>query len=300
LGWGIYDVTLVDNGRVSHSNPARQSLFLFEDIGKEKAIQAAERLKAIFPNMNARGYCFDIPMPGHPLPGSVGSGRDSIIDHVKENLDLLSGLIQEHTVIFLLTDSLESRWLPTLLSRVLPVKSGPRLVITIGLGFDSFVVMRHGSDENKLGCYFCQDVNVNPSNTTKDRSLDQQCTISRPGLSMIASALGVEMMVSTLVHPNGPNAPAEQDQDLSRRNTSTELGITPQQIRGSLGHYHQAIGRVDSSPRCSACSPAVQAAFKTKGVEWIMSLMDDPGLLSQELEQSPGTKDVETLSLESV
>lgn len=51
LGWGIYDVTFVDCGTISYSNPARQSLFIFEDTGKGKAEQAAYRLKTIFPNM---------------------------------------------------------------------------------------------------------------------------------------------------------------------------------------------------------------------------------------------------------
>lgn len=55
------------------------------------------------------------------------------------------------------------------------------MTITIALGFETFVVMRHGVNVDfhkkeingeRLGCYFCNDV-VAPRDSTSDRTLDQ-------------------------------------------------------------------------------------------------------------------------------
>ncbi|KNC81847.1 hypothetical protein SARC_05852 [Sphaeroforma arctica JP610] len=195
MGWGVRHITFVDNGYVSYSNPARQSLFSFKDCiggGTEKAIAAAANLAEIFPGMVTEGHHMSIPMPGH----SVAQSEEA---EIRQTVDKLSDLIAAHDVVYLLMDTRESRWLPTLLCQ-----SMNKLALNAALGFDQYMVMRHGTqksqDDVRLGCYFCNDV-VAPANSTKDRTLDQQCTVTRPGLSFMASALATELMVSVLQHP---------------------------------------------------------------------------------------------------
>lgn len=67
MGWGVRNITFVDSGKVSYSNPVRQTLFTFDDClegGKPKAAAAAESMKRIFPDMNTRSVCLSVPMPG--------------------------------------------------------------------------------------------------------------------------------------------------------------------------------------------------------------------------------------------
>lgn len=53
LGWGLKKMTLVDSGKISMSNPARQSLFTFQDSlgGENKAKVAARNLSSIYPSI---------------------------------------------------------------------------------------------------------------------------------------------------------------------------------------------------------------------------------------------------------
>ena len=91
LGWGVKNITFVDNGKVSYSNPVRQSLFNFEhclDGGKPKAQSAAETLEKVYPGVKTKGYNLNIPMPGHPI-------SDSTRSKVQEDYNLLENLIKE-------------------------------------------------------------------------------------------------------------------------------------------------------------------------------------------------------------
>jgi ubiquitin-like modifier-activating enzyme ATG7 len=164
------------------------------------------------------------------------------------------------------------------------------VAITAAVGFDSFVVMRHGAgvpagsgggggqqaqqpeagvaagssssssgdqqqeqqpeagaggpqqleqsqqeqrQGQRLGCYFCNDV-VAPLNSTSDRTLDQQCTVARPGLAPVAGALSVELVAALLQHPLREGAPAS-----SSAEGGAALGAVPHMIRGQLSSFGQ-------------------------------------------------------------
>ncbi len=210
-----------------------------------------------------------------------------------QDAEQLSQLVAAHDAVFLLTDTRESRWLPTLLCA-----AESKAAITAALGFDGLVVMRHGvpplsqtptpstaaaptavaaaaaADSTlgahpgdaaqprptaqapqhhqaqattsaaqqpqhascpqphaaRLGCYFCNDV-VAPLNSTVDRTLDQQCTVARPGLAPIAGALAVELLAALLQHPDGLHAPT--------LGPGGALGAVPHMIRAQLAGFSQ-------------------------------------------------------------
>lgn len=103
-----------------------------------------------------------IPMPGHPISASSEAA-------VAESVERLEQLISSHDAIFLLMDSRESRWLPTLLGAL-----HDKVVVNAALGFDSFLVMRHGAgpsvEAGRLGCYFCNDI-VAPADVSQRLTL---------------------------------------------------------------------------------------------------------------------------------
>ncbi|KAI0492994.1 hypothetical protein KFK09_027270 [Dendrobium nobile] len=307
MAWGIRRITLLDSGRVAMSNPVRQSLYTFEDCldgGELKAVAAAKSLKRIFPAVEAESINLAIPMPGHPVPAQEA-------DNVLKDCELLQSLIASHDVVFLLTDTRESRWLPTLICA-----NENKVAITAALGFDSYLVMRHGSgprpvssdmldatcnasdktgDVNaivtqmhklstknedrgqRLGCYFCSDV-VAPIDSTSNRTLDQQCTVTRPGLAPIASSLAVELLVGILHHPKGINAPGEISSSIVG-SSDRPLGILPHQIRGSLPQFSQLTLLGYSSKSCTACSDAVVSEFRRKGMEFVLQAINQPSYL---------------------
>eukprot|EP00741_Cyanophora_paradoxa_P020900 tig00021318_g20176.t1 len=301
LGWGVRHVTFVDSGRVAYSNPVRQSLFTFADCaggGAPKAPAAASRLAEVFPGVTSRGVQLSIPMPGHPI---AEREREAAAAALRE----LDALVAEHDVVFLLTDTRESRWLPTLLAA-----AHGKLAINSALGFDSYLVMRHGTlappagpspsstpssssspaSHQRLGCYFCNDV-VAPTNSVADRTLDQQCTVTRPGLAFMAGAAAVELAVALLHHPQAlaaaprppPRAPRGPRRGRRARGAAagSPLGSVPHQIRGFLSHWTTALVTGRGFDQCTACSPGVVAAYRARGFELLLDACNSPRYLEE-------------------
>uniref|UniRef100_A0A8C0GNL7 Ubiquitin-like modifier-activating enzyme ATG7 n=1 Tax=Chelonoidis abingdonii TaxID=106734 RepID=A0A8C0GNL7_CHEAB len=296
MGWGVRQITFVDNAKISYSNPVRQPLYEFEDClggGKPKALAAADRLQKIFPGVNAEGFNMSIPMPGHPVNFS-----EVTMEQAQKDVAQLERLIDAHDIIFLLMDTRESRWLPAVIAA-----SKRKLVINAALGFDTFVVMRHGLKKPKqqesgdscssnasgsadllgsslfsnipgykLGCYFCNDV-VAPGDSTRDRTLDQQCTVSRPGLAMIAGALAVELMASVLQHPEGGYAVASSSDDRMNE-PPTSLGLVPHQIRGFLSRFDNVLPVSLAFDKCTACSPKVLDQYEREGFNFLAKVFN--------------------------
>ena len=282
MGWGVRKITFVDNGSVSFSNPVRQPLFAFKDCldgGAKKAIRAAEALREIYPGVDAVGHVMSVPMAGHPITDNARTMAD---------FEKLRQLVDEHDAIFLLMDTRESRWLPTVMG-----KASGKIVMNAALGFDTFVAMRHGvkvADESKeLGCYYCNDV-VAPADSMKDQTLDQQCTVTRPGVAAIASAILVELLVSILQHPEGAAAPASANTSEDRGDHP--LGLVPHQIRGFLSTFSNMsiVGR--SYNCCSACSDKIVDLYKTEGWDFVQRALNEKGYV----EEVSGLKEVQRLA----
>ncbi|CAH0490749.1 unnamed protein product [Peronospora farinosa] len=258
LSWGFRNITFVDNSTVSHSNPVRQPLFEFQDVGKPKGECAANALKRIYPLVNSQALNLTIPMAGHAL------SSPQLMEDAKTGLKTLEQLIESHDVVFLGTDSRESRWLPTVIA-----SSKRKLLLNAALGFDSYLVMRHGvhpeqvnDDATKpsLGCYYCNDI-VSPRDSLKDRTLDQMCTVTRPGLAPIAAATAVELLVAVLHSPQKKYVGADKPSD-----GSVPMGFIPHQLRGFLNAFQTMVITGEAFDKCIACSSKVLNAYAADGL----------------------------------
>ncbi|CAD7934931.1 unnamed protein product [Amoebophrya sp. A25] len=278
LGWGVRHITFLDSSIVNMSNPVRQSLFTHRDAVERrgKAECAAQRAKDVMPELEAAHHHLEIPMPGHPASFS------------EESIAKLESLVDSHDVVCMLTDSRESRWLPSLLVADRQ-KTRPILGLTVALGFDSFVVMTQTCGNAQRACYFCNDVSA-PTDSLKERTLDRQCTVVRPGVSGIASALAVELVAAMSQHADGFQARANE----------SLLGQVPNQIRGYLSDYRLVPIETEPFKHCVCCSDPIIEAYRKDGLGFVKKCVADNRIL-EEISGLNGMKStVEAQALEAI
>lgn len=340
MGWGVRKITFVDNGRVSYSNPVRQPLYEFKDCQKGgvwKSTRASEALTEIYPGVESQGVVMGVPMAGHPILDE---------ERTRRSYEQLRKLIESHDAIFLLTDTRESRWLPTLMA-----KAAGKIVINAALGFDTYMVMRHGlkprplstslqgetnkegevtvqpnevdpikaaasdpiqptksgratTDPEELGCYFCSDV-VAPADSLKAATLDQQCTVTRPGAAPIASALAVELLVSITQHHLKGRAPAPPPLTSTSiapaPSTNPEdegshpLGTVPHQLRGYMSTWQTLQIKGKAYDCCAACGPGIVKAYEQDGWVFVKKALSEKGYV----EKVSGLAEVQRLAEEA-
>lgn len=260
LGWGITNMTFVDNGEVSKTNPTRQPLYTLADVSKPKCDVIVQKLKEKYHYINAKGVNLTIPTPGKPLMSHEPP--------LKDKVQQLCDLINEHDAIFLLTDSRESRWLPAVLIHDFVQRGHNKLTFTCGIGYDTYTIVRHCHEgEPDLSCYFCNDT-LTPHDTQINASMDMMCTVSRSGLAPMASAIVSEMLISTL----------------------SEESTLPGQIRGSLYESNQ-ITNVKSDV-CICCGPNIMSAMIEPDTDdFIKDVIENPTILYEVIEQ-PNPDDI--------
>ncbi|CAD2104218.1 autophagy-related protein 7, putative [Plasmodium vinckei] len=370
VAWGIKNFTFIDNSRVSYSNVSRQCLFTLDDAescsntGEYKSVAAKNNLLKISPDLNITSKIMDIPMPGH-------------LNYLKnENLyktiEELDNLIDNHDVVFLLTDSKESRYFPSLLiaekhynclkqytkltnhcnsnindackldgdnitysnymcilnegienknvnnkqifdkkneftdqrnifysnilSKINQINKMPPLGISVALGFDSFQVIRHPYLYFKAACYFCNDMN-SPTDSISYRTLDEKCTVTRPGISSISSSIATELLISLTQHPLQFSAPhIESDQYIcfdskgdNLKNTNVEtsnsfvscLGATPHIITFNLSNLSMRKLYSDAFDKCVCCSEHVILKYQENKPEFVKKVISESLMLEQ-------------------
>lgn len=316
VAYGIKDITFLDNSYVSYSNLARQSLFNTdsfddEDKGMPKVEAAKINLLKISPDARVQTVHLNVPMPGHYV-------KSEQLDAVMADLEKLDDLVKTHDVVLNVFDSREARYFPTILSALygkLCVSIGvgyESLVIVkhgnYEAGFYEEVLKQaqmqesehvaedkqEETDESKNkvddqwkpkivndhGCFFCSDY-LPPTDSMTNRALDQQCTVSRPGISMISCGIAVELLVNSL-HDG-------------------IIGKTPHFIRCLVGGGFELAEYENSKyDNCVACSHYVIKEYVTNKKDFLFNVLNNPDVLNTYTKFTDHMEGMEELDFEEI
>uniref|UniRef100_A0A8R7PFL1 THIF-type NAD/FAD binding fold domain-containing protein n=1 Tax=Triticum urartu TaxID=4572 RepID=A0A8R7PFL1_TRIUA len=199
---GVRKLTVVDGGCVAIPDVVKQSLYIGNDCGVPRATAIVPHLKERCPAVEVEGIQMEIPVPRNPVSPTKMS---SVLDNCKR----FQALVASSDVVFLLTDTWESRWFPTLLCA-----NENEIAITSASGYDSYLVMRHGagpghnlSTEDALGHQRLGSCFYNNSSSFVNVYYVLQLVLNEivamPGLTSIASGKAVELFARILHHEEG-------------------------------------------------------------------------------------------------
>lgn len=101
------------------------------------------------------------------------------------------------------------------------------------------------------------------------------CTVTRPGVALMASSLSVELLISIL---------QSKDRQFSEHSVDkkpTILGSLPHQLRGFLHNFELLKLSSKNFKYCSACSIKVLKEFELNGWEFVKRALSDSKYLEQ-------------------
>lgn len=139
----------------------------------------------------------------------------------------------------------------------------------------------------------------------KDATLDQQCTVTRPGIAPLASSLLVELLVSILQHPLKSRAPVTPTNPSASPPSPSHpslpphfvhpLGSVPHTIRGYLSNFSNI--QVEGKPYdcCSACSPKILKLYEHNPWGFVKRAINEKGWV----EEVSGLAEVQRLADEA-
>jgi ubiquitin-like modifier-activating enzyme ATG7 len=117
-----------------------------------------------------------------------------------------------------------------------------------------------------------------PVNSMRDRTLDQQCTVTKPGLSFISSALASELLMNLLHHPLREGCPASEKKDQLEENA---LGKIPHHIRGTISDFNVSLYYGKAFDQCIACSEFVVRRYLEKGEGFLLEVINNPNYVHE-------------------
>lgn len=111
----------------------------------------------------------------------------------------------------------------------------------------------------------------------KDRTLDMQCTVTRPGLSFLSSAYASELLVN-LIHTT-PAEFAKETRDTTLN--SAEFGLVPQHVRGSASGFNVELMSSESYEHCLGCGAKIVEEYLKDRHKMVLTACNSPNYLQE-------------------